>query len=286
MLEKKGSVYRFGYMRYCSVDHGIILNKECAVQYVFDEPFNGYAFEGNFANHTLVVYDIEDNKISERISVSIRHNCVVTFKESGHYWEGDVYDTRPYGWGCLYNKNKKLLYEGFRIDSINLCYGTSYYPDTLRIRYQGSYYFGLQWGEGSYYDKEGNLVYQGVWLNNEKNLVSLIKSVYDLHSMIEELYVSKGSANSADIMALDLSFYMRLKRIVVGTDCFNAAASFVVKYAPLLLDVRIAARSFACEKGSVFRIEQCERLSAITLERGSFPQYALLSVSGGSCIRV
>lgn len=280
VVEKRGRVYRYGFMRYCSVDHGVILNNTYAIQYAFDEPFKGYVFEGNYNTHTLAVYDIEENKLTERISVVLRHNCVVKFKESTHYWEGDVYDTRPYGWGCLYDKDGHLLYEGFRIDSLNLCFGTSYYSDGGCIRYRGSYYFGLQWGEGTLYDKNGAVLYQGAWLNNRKSSAMTIRSVHDLHSVVEELYVSDGSANAADITALDLSFYLRLKTILVGRNCFACVASFVVKHAPVLKEVQIAGRSFIRQGANTCVLENCPALRKLTVSRGAFPQFKSMVLTG------
>ena len=281
VLDKRGRVYRYGFMRYNPVDHGVILNDTYAIQYAFDEPFKGYIFEGNFNTHTLAVYDIEDNIITERISVVLRHNCTIKYKESTHYWEGDVYDTRPYGWGCLYNKDGKLLYEGFRIDSLNLCFGTSYYNDLDCIRYRGSYYFGLQWGEGTLYDKNGAVLYEGVWLNNQKSSALSIRSVYDLHSMVEELYVSDGSANAQDITALDLSFYLRLKSIQIGKNCFAFVASFVLKHAPLLREVKILGHSFKRRDANACVLEGCHALCELTVGRGSFPQFKSMELTSG-----
>ena len=108
-----------------------------------------------------------------------------------------------------------------------------------------------------------------------------IRSVHDLHSVVEELYVSDGSANAADITALDLSFYLRLKTILVGRNCFACVASFVVKHAPVLKEVQIAGRSFIRQGANTCVLEDCPALRKLTVSRGAFPQFKSMVLTGG-----
>ena len=57
----------------------------------------------------------------------IEHNRVLDLSDDGERWEGDVLDNQPYGWGVLYDSENRMVYEGFRIGEVNVCYGRSYY---------------------------------------------------------------------------------------------------------------------------------------------------------------
>ena len=52
---------------------------------------------------------------------------VLNLSDDGERWEGDVLDNQPYGWGVLYDSENRMVYEGFRIGKVNVCYGTQYY---------------------------------------------------------------------------------------------------------------------------------------------------------------
>ena len=56
----------------------------------------------------------------------IEHNRVLDLNDDGERWEGDVLSNQPYGWGVLYDSENRMVYEGFRIGDVNVCYGRSY----------------------------------------------------------------------------------------------------------------------------------------------------------------
>ena len=78
--------------------------------------------EVDIASHTLIRVNGEDVK-------GIEHKQVLDLSDDGERWEGDVLDNQPYGWGVLYDSENRIVYEGFRIGEVNVCYGRSYYPD-------------------------------------------------------------------------------------------------------------------------------------------------------------
>ena len=78
----------------------------------------------------------------------IEHNQVLDLNDDGERWEGDVLHDQPYGWGVLYDSENRMVYEGFRLKDVNVCYGRSYYPDAGVIEYEGEWYKGKRWGRG------------------------------------------------------------------------------------------------------------------------------------------
>ena len=53
----------------------------------------------------------------------IERNRVLDLNDDGERWEGDVLNSKPYGWGVLYDSENRKMYEGFRVGSVNVCYG-------------------------------------------------------------------------------------------------------------------------------------------------------------------
>ena len=78
----------------------------------------------------------------------IEHNRIVDLSVDGDRWEGDVLNGEPCGWGVVYDKDNNKVYEGFRVDGVDACYGRSYYPGTSQIEYDGMLCDGKRHGKG------------------------------------------------------------------------------------------------------------------------------------------
>ena len=106
---------------------------------------------------------------------AIQHNVVLDLNDDGERWEGDVLDNQPYGWGVLYDSENRMVYEGFRIGEVNVCYGRSYYTDVGVVEYEGEICEGKRWGRGALFDRNGNTVFEGEWMNNEREMEKRIE---------------------------------------------------------------------------------------------------------------
>ena len=106
--------------------------------------------EVDIASHTLIRVNGEDVK-------GIEHAKVLDLNDDGERWEGDVLNNQPYGWGVLYDSENRMVYEGFRIGDVNVCYGRSYYPDVQKVEYEGGICEGKRWGRGIQYDRMAKL---------------------------------------------------------------------------------------------------------------------------------
>ena len=130
---------------------------------------------------------------------------------------------QPYGWGVLFNADGEV-YEGFRRKDVSVCYGRSYYPDIQRVEYEGEIYDGKRWGRETHYDRKGNIVFDGEWMNNETKMarrVILNGEKLLLHNHIEELVVMENGWKGREWRVLDLSFMPRLRLLEVGDKCFE-----------------------------------------------------------------
>ena len=171
--------------------------------------------EVDTASHTLLRVNGEEVK-------GIKHAKVLDLSDDGERWEGDVLHNQPYGWGVLYDSENRRVYEGFRIGDANVCYGRSYYPENQKVEYEGGICGGKRWGRGTQYDRNGNTVFDGEWMNNEplsKRVVVNEENQFP-HNHIEELIVSNGCCNGREWTALDLSLMSSLRLLEVGEECF------------------------------------------------------------------
>ena len=154
----------------------------------------------------------------------IEHAQVLDLNDDGEKWEGDVLDEKPYGWGVLFNADGEKVYEGFRLKDVSVCYSRSYYPDIQRVEYEGEIYDGRRWGRGTHYDRKGNIVFDGEWMNNETKMarrVILNGEKQLLHNHIEELVVMENGWKGREWSVLDLSFMPKLRLLEVGDKCFE-----------------------------------------------------------------
>ena len=78
-------------------------------------------------------------RVNGEVVNGIEPNEVLNLSDDGERWEGDVLNNQPCGWGVLYDSENRMAYEGFRIGSVNMCYGTQYYSDIQRVEYKGEW---------------------------------------------------------------------------------------------------------------------------------------------------
>ena len=161
---------------------------------------------------------------SEGVDVSeVKHNEILDLSVDGDRWEGDVLNGNPYGWGVLYDKRNRMVYEGFQINGVHACYGRAYYADLSKIAYEGEWCEGMRWGRGIQYNRNGKTVFDGEWLSDGhvKTSVALRKGNELLHNHIEELTVCDNACNGEEWKVLDLSWMPSLKLLDVGERCFQ-----------------------------------------------------------------
>lgn len=53
----------------------------------------------------------------------VEHHKILDMNDEGDRWEGDVLKDKPCGWGILYDKEGRVVYNGFRNGYVNVCWG-------------------------------------------------------------------------------------------------------------------------------------------------------------------
>ena len=244
----------------------------------------------------VVVVDVDKRrllKVNEDDLSGMKHNEIVDLNEDGDRWEGDVLNGKPCGWGMLYNKDNFVMYEGFRVDDTNVCYGRSYYADVSRIEYDGEICEGLRWGEGVQYDRNGDIVYEGKWLNDEHDYkVVTIQNSEPFHSLIEHLVVSDSCCNREKLSVFDLSVMPSLKSLEVGTRCFTYVEEVKMIGMKELESVVIKGKCFAryeiCESNPNhhFYLKNCPKLKSLKIGSLSFADYTVCEIENVDALEV
>ena len=195
-----------------------------------------------YGSGRIVKVDVDKKELLEVEGVDlseVKHNELLDLSVEGDRWEGDVLDGNPCGWGVLFDKNNERVYEGFRIDEKNVCYGRTYYSDISRVEYEGEWCDGIRWGRGVQYDRNGVVVYDGEWLNDDRleKRVKIRSANVLLHNHIEALSVSNGCCNQKGLKELDLRGFVNLRELKVGNKCFENVneVSYIFAYASLEL---------------------------------------------------
>ena len=243
--------------------------------------------EVDVASHKLHV-DGEEVK-------GITSNQVLDLNDEGERWEGDVLDNEPYGWGVLYDKEGEKMYEGFRIDKVNVCYGTQYYPDIQKVEYEGEWFEGKRWGRGIQYDRHGNIVFDGEWVNDEQaeTTVTVTDGNGPFYNHLEVLIVSDGCCNGNEWKAFDFSLIPCLRELQVGNHCFRWVKEVRMVGMNALEKVVIGDVCFSSRENAVvvnaknrFFLKDCVRLRELKIGSNCFNDYSVCEIENVPSLEV
>ena len=226
-------------------------------------------------------------RVNGKTVSGIEHNQVLNLSDEGERWEGDVNGNEPYGWGVLYDDEGEKRYEGFRIGSENMLYGTLYYSDIQKIEYEGNWCAGKRWGRGIQYDRNGRVVYEGEWVNdNHLETRVMLRDVNQLlHNCIEELIVPSHFCNEIKWKCVDFSLVSALRVLEVGDKCFVNACDLKLLGMKALERVAIGTSSFTGHKGS-FCLKKCPLIRELKIGNGSFWNYKMCEIEENDRLEV
>ena len=225
----------------------------------------------------------------------IEHNRVLDLNDDGERWVGDVLDDEPCGWGVLYDSENRMVYEGFRIGDVSVCYGRSYYSDVGVIEYEGEWFEGKRWGRGIQYDRSGKTVFDGGWINDEhlRKKVELSEENQLLHNHVEELIVSDNNCNGREWKGVDFSVLVKLRELRVGNECFENVEEVKLVGLDKLERVMIGKNSFTKKKNHYgidsdrhFYLKNCPKVKELKMGRYSFSDYDMCEIENVPSLEV
>ena len=239
----------------------------------------------------IVWVDVNKKELLEVEGVDLsemKHNEIVDLSVEGDRWEGDVLNGNPCGWGVLFDKNNHRVYEGFRIDEKNVCYGRTSYSDISRVEYEGEWCDGIRWGRGVQYDRNGVVVYDSEWLNDDRleKRVEVTSATVLLHNCVEELCVIDGCCNDEGLKELDLHLFVNLRELKVGNECFEYVKKVNICGLRELERMIVGSKSFTKEKDKWFNekdgrfyLKNCPKLKELRITGvRSFKDYTVCEI--------
>lgn len=249
----------------------------------------------------LGVYQLRDNIVvhSKRLD-----NCaleIVDLSDAGNRWEGMALGRKPCGYGEYYNSEGVLTYKGFMIDDQCVGFGIQYFEDIGTISYEGTFCNGQRWGKGIQYDRQGHVVYNGVWIADKQAPPMLYAKRSDqlssLHTQLERItidiihgdikpsltissffghleHLAFGSSSLLSVTDVQIDNLMRLKSIKFGENSFNSWSSSYSNRASNESDETANRRLW---------IHHCPQLQSITFGRTSFYSANTLQIERENC---
>ena len=214
---------------------------------------------------------------------------VLDLSDEGDRWEGDVLHGQPYGWGVLYDKEGEKAYEGFRIGSMSVCYGTQYYADIQKVEYQGEWCDGKRWGRGALFNREKNVVYNGVWVNDghaKRKVVITAENEKDVEfcNKSECLEVGENCCHLCKSEEL-LKMLPYLKELIVGNTCFKNTDEVKLIDMDNLEKVVIGLGSFTQYPKDAFRnpnrkffLKNCPNMKTLRIGSYSFSDFTVCEI--------
>ena len=247
----------------------------------------------------IVRVDVDKKELLEVEGVDLsemKRNEILDLSVEGDRWEGDVLNNEPCGWGVLYDKEGSVVYEGFRVGDLNVCYGRTYYSDISRVEYEGEWCDGGRWGRGVQYDRNGVVLCDGEWLNDaplKKKRVEIVSATVLLHNHVEELRVIDGCCNEEGLTELDLHLFVNLRELKVGNECFDRVEEVKLIGLSQLESVEIGKNSFTQHKNSSgydpnchFYLKNCPKLKSLKMGRYSFSDYSVCEIENVDALEV
>ena len=209
----------------------------------------------------------------------VKHNAILDLSVDGDRWEGDVLDSKPFGWGIAYDKNGNKSYEGFRLAGVNACFGCEYYSDIDRIAYEGTWFEGKRWGRGTQFDRNGDMVYEGYWMDDApvKDRVEVTSDDSLFHNRAKHLIVGNNVWNDVTCTKIHPQMISGLVSLIIGNQCCVNVAGLDIVNLNQLEQVQIGSGSFTavnCHASPrAFHVSECPKLKVLKIGPWSFSSY-------------
>ena len=244
--------------------------------------------DGNMKRMAVLTAERLDSELVEMDCSGMRENVIIDLNYGGRRWEGGELNGKPFGFGREYSEDGNLVYEGFVFEGKRVCFGKEWNDNSNNniLDYEGGYCIDKRWGKGKSYDLNGNVDFEGEWMNNhviDENEKDLMNDLV-VPITIEIMVLGNELLNEDNITTLYFSsLLIRLKRVKIGNQCFKHVREFVIDGLPCIKSVWISNDSFrrSIEKrdDGLCRITNCPNLRHIWIGRDSFCDFQSFELS-------
>lgn len=233
----------------------------------------------------VVVVDVKSREMmvlvnSARINMSFEQG-IVDLDVTGRRWDGSVIEGKPFGYGALYDEEGRKEYEGFVLNGVKTGYGKEYYSDTGSLVFSGCYRSNRRFGKGVLYNRNSDVVFDGLWRDRE--LSSSIVNATVVDSLTESLEYSRNSFSEMESFFLPWFLYS-LKRVVIHAFSFRSVRTVDICGLHQLEYIFIDERAFTYSTSwqsikksersdGELQIFNCSKLKSIHLGDYAFSDY-------------
>ena len=163
--------------------------------------------------------------------IDVMKGDILDLNENGVRWEGDSLNGNPFGYGCIYDEENHIIYNGFIYEGKKVCYGKDIYGDNGIVEYEGGFYNNKRFGYGRLYDKKNELIYKGEWkINNPMNerRIEIHEELKeeDIHFGLEEIEIGKDCLDNLE--CFKLIGFDQLKKLIIHQNSLKNLNSLVI----------------------------------------------------------
>ena len=203
--------------------------------------------------------------------IDVMKGDILDLNENGVRWEGDSLEGNCYGYGCIFNEENHIIYNGFIFEGKKVCYGKDIYGDIGIIEYEGGYYNGMRYGYGRLYNKKNELIYEGEWKNNnplnERRLeIHEELKEEDIHFGLEEIVIGENCLKN--VSCFKLIGFNNLKKLVIYKNRLKRMKLFCIENCNELVDVIMDgenSRTITNKQSRTFRICNCSNCEDVII---------------------
>ena len=218
----------------------------------------------------------------------MRENVIIDLNAEGRRWEGGELNGKPFGYGQEYSENDNLVYEGFMFEGEKVGFGKEWNDDGNNncLVYEGGFCNDERCGKGISYDLNGNVDFEGEWMNNcgitnsEKH--EYVKSDWTIPMTTEFIIFNSKMLDGKNICNIFFSSILHVKQIIFGDSCCQKVPDFVIDGLPNLMTVKIGERCFMSGdrgRNGLFRIMNCPNLRQLEIGNRSFNQFRFFKLT-------
>ena len=156
------------------------------------------------------------------------------------------------------------------------------------IKYNGELCEGKRWGHRVQYDRNGRVVYDGEWMNNEVmekriEITEENENTVLLHNRIEELVIGEDCWNYEGLTAVDFKYMPFLRELSVNDRSLDHVREITLSGLQHLERALFLCSVFGI-KGS-FYVRDCPVLSSLRIGDGAFVSYVSCIIENNAMLK-
>ena len=189
------------------------------------------------------------------------------------------------GWGQMYNEVNELTYSGFCIDGVYTIYGSFYESDLNIVSYIGMIDEGVPFGLGQKFDRNSNLINEGVyvcdrWMESTQIVPNIVDSSFLLSSLVESLDLTDYAFC---YMPCNFSCFPHLLKIKGSSNTFYRVQSLVLEGLQNLQQFSLITKELTQDNQEYELDENKVRKVLGRIEIRDCPQLLLIGI-GDNCL--